>query len=80
MKGIVREIYLYITILVLSGVSIYLMWGPVPPIEPTPDPTNQELRDEIVRLAKYEAFLKSTKVDITYDGCEDMRVQLGLKP
>lgn len=74
------RLFYLIGILTMIVLTIYQIWGPVSPVEPSTEPTTKELQAEIDRLKPYEAFMNKTNVVITYNGCEDMRKRLGLTP
>ena len=77
MKLVIFDIAVVASVVIITAMLCYLIWGPVPPIPPA-DPIAQELRAEINRLKPYEEFMKQTNVVITYNGCEDIRKRLGI--
>ena len=40
--------------------------------------TIEELQGEIARLTPYEEFIRDKDISLSYNGCEDMRKELGL--
>ena len=67
--------FIFIILLHLIAL-IYSVWGPS--VSLGDKATIEELQAEIVKLQSNEEFLNSHNITITYNGCEDMREQLGL--